>query len=186
MLALTDREPPYFGGISSRFPPGEEALAGSIAAGYAVADLVVATGARRVLARTPRFASAVAALPGTSIAGRFEEGTLFAVPQLGEPLRIDRDTVARRSSTPWPTFEIVARRAGVVSVAQLDRCHFRETLRLGPLSFTHEPRLPGNEIWTLKAAAGEVIIHHESRRAVFRLPRSLRPEDRIDLTCAER
>lgn len=184
MLALADREPRYFAGISSRTPPGQEVLIGSIAAGYPVPDLIVATGARRVLARTPEFASAIAAIPGASVVGRFDEGTVFDVPGLGEGSLLDRDTTARRSSAPWPTLELVAQRGGPLSLRRIDSCHFRQRLEFGPIALTHDLRLQGNEIRMLNPRPGDVIVHHESRLAVFRLPPFARPKERIDLTCA--
>ncbi len=184
MVALADREPAYYGGISSRLPPGQEVLEGSIAAGAPTVDVIIAAGARRVLARTARTVRETAAIPGAILLGSFEWGSLFAVPPLAAPLLIDRDSVSNQVSAPWPTLELVARRGGILSVRRLDACHLQEEFRLGPLSISHALRLQGNEVRTLSPRAGDVIVHHESRLAAFRLPELLRPEDRIELVCA--
>jgi hypothetical protein len=182
MAALVSTEATYFGGWSGRDPPGEELLSRFTPRPDAAQDAIAATGARRVLARTPEFAQAIARIPGAMLVGKFDGGSLFDVPAAPPPLSILRDASAEERDAPWPTLELRAVRTGVLSIRELDSCRLREQLRLGPLVFEHELRLQGNELKTLAPQTGDVILHHQSRRAIFHLP-LLRASSHMQVVC---
>lgn len=107
--------------------------------------------------------------------------------QLESPpsLRLDRDTRWEvREGLQGPELDARATTAGALDIREVDRCHLRETLRfpwLPPLA--HEFPLQGSELRGARFARGDLVLHREMRRDVFRLPIRLRPGVELAFVC---
>ena len=166
MLDLTQSWTPYFGGISSRVPPGEDLLRAT----HSLDDALALTKARRVLSRTPLHD---AALTLVLCAPHLDLGQVClyeAKPFSGPGLRIDRDAAWQPLASSWPAADLRALTAGALDARALDRCRLVRDERIFGLRFRHDMPLIGPAIEGVRFSPGDRILHMEARQAIFRLP----------------
>jgi hypothetical protein len=143
---------------------------------------VEATHPRYVLARTPEVAAQLRSREPVRSSTRLGSGELFELDpaQLPEPLDPLDATFARSSSN---LLELVANRAGTLSVSRLDRCALRVESHFGPLAFVRKVKLQGSEFADARLRPGEVAFRHRVRRAIDAWPAPLRPRVVQALRC---
>ncbi|MGZ6144004.1 MAG: hypothetical protein ACXWLM_11750 [Myxococcales bacterium] len=181
MLDLTQGWTPYFAGVSSRIPPGEELLRNVAASrpwtAHSLDDLLLLTHARRVLALTSPMQAELRASPRARErwCGPFLDlgaVCLFDVQPVEMPeLRLDRDAAwSFAAGSRWPQGELRALRSGTLELRSLDGCRLVRHARVFGLPLDHEMPLMGSAIEGVRFAPGELILRVEARQALFRLP----------------
>ena len=181
MLALIQSWTPYYSGLSSRIPAGEELLRNVTNSRpwtpRSLDDALLLTRARRVLAVNPAMQAEARASPHLALRSCFRhldlgEVCLFdAKPLEAAELRIDRDAVFRPlAGARWPSGEVVATARGALDIRALDRCRVNREARLFGLRFQHAFPLMGSALEGVRFSPGDRILHLEARQAIFRLP----------------
>ncbi len=212
MVWLLPGVTPYFSGYSGRAPPGEELLqAITVRRGWGPGSLDAAldlTRPRRVLALTPTLSDELRASPRLRLRGCYahldgaapclfetlrpdpraepgQEPRAAAAPGQEPSLRLDRDARWEvRDGAHGPGLDLRAIASGALDIREVDRCRLRQTLRfpwLPPLA--HDLPLQGSELRGARFTAGDLVLHHELRQAVFRLPARLRPGVELTVVC---
>ena len=183
MLALIQSWTPYFSGLSSRIPAGEE-LIRNIASSRpwtprSLDDVLILSNARRVLTVNAAMQAEARASPHLALRScsrhlDLGEVCLFdAQPQRVTELRIDRDADWHPAKAAgWPASDLLATRAGALEARALDRCRLVREARVFGLRFRHEFPLMGSALSGARFLPGERILHLEARQALFRLPQA--------------
>ena len=181
MLDLTQGWTPYFAGMSSRIPPGEELLQNVADSrpwtARSLDDVLALTHARRVLALTPAMQAELRASPRMKqrwCGQHLDLGfvCLFdADPPALPELRVDRDAAwTWPAGSRWPQGELRALRDGALEIRSLDGCRLVRHARIFGVGFDHELPLMGSAIEGVRFSPGERILRVEARQALFRLP----------------